>query len=198
LWKGGGRPSARRPPKSRWTPTGCEHTLSRARTRTHISASYTRRRRTCAVAGGVRRSDLRSMRSSTRLLRSRHRGRATTCAENGSWLVRVVALEPAGRSHALRRPRSRADLQPGPEGGGVDRRIPFPELPGNDSFQLHVCTARSDELWSDAGMRATRDGLLSWWCACVRVRRPAQVWSRLGHQYWRAARHPPRGARQPR
>ena len=27
-------------------------------------------------------------------------------------------------------------LQPGPDGAGVDRRVPFPELPGNDSFQI--------------------------------------------------------------
>ena len=27
-------------------------------------------------------------------------------------------------------------LQPGPGGAGVDRRIPFPELPDNDSFQI--------------------------------------------------------------
>jgi hypothetical protein len=27
-------------------------------------------------------------------------------------------------------------LQPGPNGGGVDRRIPFPEFPFNDNFQL--------------------------------------------------------------
>ena len=28
-----------------------------------------------------------------------------------------------------------AYLQPGPNGAGVDRRIPFPELPFNDSYQ---------------------------------------------------------------
>lgn len=29
-----------------------------------------------------------------------------------------------------------AYLQPGPDGGGVDRRIPFPEFPFNDSYQV--------------------------------------------------------------
>jgi len=37
---------------------------------------------------------------------------------------------------ALRGKWKLAYLQPGPDGAGVDRRIPFPELPDNDSFQV--------------------------------------------------------------
>ena len=37
-----------------------------------------------------------------------------------------------------------AYLQPGPDGGGVDRRIPFPEFDFNDSFQV-FCSPRRDE-----------------------------------------------------
>ena len=48
----------------------------------------------------------------------------------------VVALRAPWPKDSLRGKWKLAYLQPGPDGGGVDRRIPFPELPGNDSFQI--------------------------------------------------------------
>ena len=45
-----------------------------------------------------------------------------------------------------------AYLQPGPEGGGVDRRIPFPDLPFNNNYQIF--SARSVPHWKVAA--ATR------------------------------------------
>ena len=48
----------------------------------------------------------------------------------------VVALQAPWTRSDLTGKWKLAYLQPGPDGGGVDRRIPFPELPGNDSFQI--------------------------------------------------------------
>uniref|UniRef100_A0A7S0LEV3 Plastid lipid-associated protein/fibrillin conserved domain-containing protein n=1 Tax=Coccolithus braarudii TaxID=221442 RepID=A0A7S0LEV3_9EUKA len=48
----------------------------------------------------------------------------------------VVALQAPWKGDALRGKWRLAYLQPGPDGAGVDRRIPFPELPWNDSFQI--------------------------------------------------------------
>ena len=48
----------------------------------------------------------------------------------------VVSLNAPWPREALRGKWKLAYLQPGPGGAGVDRRIPFPELPGNDSFQI--------------------------------------------------------------
>ena len=48
----------------------------------------------------------------------------------------VVGLNAPWTRSYLRGKWKLAYLQPGPDGGGVDRRIPFPELPGNDSFQV--------------------------------------------------------------
>ena len=48
----------------------------------------------------------------------------------------VVALRAPWEREALRGKWRLAYLQPGPDGAGVDRRIPFPELPWNDSFQI--------------------------------------------------------------
>ena len=48
----------------------------------------------------------------------------------------VVALKAPWDRDDLRGKWKLAYLQPGPDGAGVDRRIPFPELPWNDSFQV--------------------------------------------------------------
>ena len=48
----------------------------------------------------------------------------------------VVALKAPWVRDDLRGKWKLAYLQPGPDGAGVDRRIPFPELPWNDSFQI--------------------------------------------------------------
>ena len=48
----------------------------------------------------------------------------------------LAAMETPWTRNDLRGKWKLAYLQPGPDGGGVDRRIPFPELPGNDSFQV--------------------------------------------------------------
>ena len=57
----------------------------------------------------------------------------------GNWHVRGSS-RTRGSSFSV--PRSplirffiRVDLQPGPNGAGVDRRIPFPEFDFNDSYQ---------------------------------------------------------------
>jgi hypothetical protein len=48
----------------------------------------------------------------------------------------VAALNAPWPRENLRGKWKLAYLQPGPDGGGVDRRVPFPELPWNDSFQI--------------------------------------------------------------
>ena len=48
----------------------------------------------------------------------------------------VAALKAPWPRDGLRGKWKLAYLQPGPDGAGVDRRIPFPELPDNDSFQI--------------------------------------------------------------
>lgn len=48
----------------------------------------------------------------------------------------LVAQRAPWPREALRGKWRLAYLQPGPDGAGVDRRIPFPELPWNDSFQI--------------------------------------------------------------
>lgn len=48
----------------------------------------------------------------------------------------VVALNAPWPSGALTGKWKLAYLQPGPEGAGVDRRVPFPEFDFNDSFQI--------------------------------------------------------------
>ena len=57
-------------------------------------------------------------------------------AEVDRLIEEVVALRAPWRREDLRGRWKLAYLQPGPDGGGVDRRIPFPELPWNDSFQV--------------------------------------------------------------
>ena len=48
----------------------------------------------------------------------------------------VVALKAPWKRERLLGKWRLAYLQPGPDGAGVDRRVPFPELPFNDSFQI--------------------------------------------------------------
>lgn len=50
----------------------------------------------------------------------------------------LVALRAPWTSSQLTGTWRLAYLQPGPEGGGVDRRVPFPEFPFNESFQRFV------------------------------------------------------------
>ena len=48
----------------------------------------------------------------------------------------LVALRVPWRKEMLRGKWRLAYLQPAPEGAGVDRRIPFPELPWNEQYQI--------------------------------------------------------------
>ena len=57
-------------------------------------------------------------------------------AEVDALIEEVVKLRAPWPRGGLRGKWQLAYLQPGPDGTGVDRRIPFPELPGNDSFQI--------------------------------------------------------------
>jgi hypothetical protein len=57
-------------------------------------------------------------------------------AQVDALIEEVVALKAPWPREALVGKWRLAYLQPGPDGAGVDRRVPFPELPGNDSFQI--------------------------------------------------------------
>ena len=48
----------------------------------------------------------------------------------------LARAEAPWNREALRGKWRLAYLQPGPDGAGVDRRIPFPELPFNENFQI--------------------------------------------------------------
>ena len=49
-----------------------------------------------------------------------------------------------------------AYLQPGPDGAGVDRRIPFPELPWNNSYQVRGLLSDSRGEWARCEWRHGR------------------------------------------
>ncbi|EEC46086.1 predicted protein [Phaeodactylum tricornutum CCAP 1055/1] len=53
-------------------------------------------------------------------------------------------------------------LEPGPEGSGVDRRVPFPEFPWNDSYQIFARNTVTNvgEIWGPS-LYATVSGSLS-------------------------------------
>eukprot|EP00320_Phaeocystis_rex_P009438 CAMPEP_0119064308 /NCGR_PEP_ID=MMETSP1178-20130426/7429_1 /TAXON_ID=33656 /ORGANISM="unid sp, Strain CCMP2000" /LENGTH=225 /DNA_ID=CAMNT_0007045745 /DNA_START=26 /DNA_END=703 /DNA_ORIENTATION=- len=57
-------------------------------------------------------------------------------AEVDRLIDEVVALQAPWSREDLRGRWKLAYLQPGPDGAGIDRRIPFPELPWNDNFQV--------------------------------------------------------------
>jgi len=54
----------------------------------------------------------------------------------------VASMRAPWRQSQLRGEWRLAYLQPGPDGTGIDRRVPFPELPWNDSYQVSQRTAR--------------------------------------------------------
>jgi len=63
----------------------------------------------------------------------------------------VAALRAPWRQSDLRGVWRLAYLLPGPDGAGVDRRVPFPELPFNDNFQeplAHTTNLRQETLLS--------------------------------------------------
>ena len=62
--------------------------------------------------------------------------RAEERPEVDALIEEVVALQAPWTREDLRGKWKLAYLQPGPDGTGVDRRIPFPELPWNDSYQV--------------------------------------------------------------
>ena len=57
-------------------------------------------------------------------------------AEVDRLIEELARTETPWRREQLRGKWKLAYLQPGPDGGGVDRRIPFPEFDFNDSFQI--------------------------------------------------------------
>jgi len=62
--------------------------------------------------------------------------RPDECAEVDELIDEVVSLKAPWVREDLAGKWRLAYLQPGPDGAGVDRRVPFPELPWNDSFQI--------------------------------------------------------------
>lgn len=61
--------------------------------------------------------------------------RPDECAEVDELIDEVVSLKAPWVREDLAGKWRLAYLQPGPDGAGVDRRVPFPELPWNDSFR---------------------------------------------------------------